>query len=405
MKYLFSMVISCFLIMALAGCWDNDDLTDKDLAKKDTGLTNASEAIFDIPDCISAYQKTKSRCSQDHNSKPDNPLEVFDPVRIYVGIADYAADLAREIIEYLSTHTLPDSFDEVVENGERIVITTPGGTVDGITYDKKIEVYTADNDKYFEINYMKTEIKGIVIIKPKVNDPTDVLTGVSIFFDGTDDIKVMDIDLTAVKPELVENGYLSHLLLHTTKDDNIITIEGGAQITDFMFGDDEDDGDTPIIEDHTYMIKAKADENSNLAVAHLGLPKSDVNVNEDLYNDYSISESFLDLFLRWVTLPENSDICDDIDSVLSTYDEEWDADTEHLQGAINAFHDEYPSITDNEFLFLLNLDNPVGFDSGGYDSNGDDLDPKFDDLKAGFNMDAEITPVDIGQVVIEFGVK
>lgn len=317
-------------------------------------------------------------------------------------VADASAAFVKEIIGELRTHTLPDSYDAIGENGERWVITTPGGTFDSVTYDKKIEIYTAGGEKYFEINYMKQEARGIVVGKPNVRNPTRLMTGVSIYFDGRAATKIMEVKVTAKKPEITIDGWLSHLHLYITKTDNIFTIEGGVQASDFVFNDDEWlASNTPIIENHTYMLKAKADEVANLAVAHLGFPLSSVTEKTDLYIDHSISNSFTELAYNWIVA--NSDVQTAVDTVLSPYSVTWDDNKDTFKTALDLYFIVNPGETDNEFYFLYGLDNPAGFDSNGYHSNGSSLDTKFNYLATGFTMDANISPADVAEITIDFG--
>lgn len=81
----------------------------------------------------------------------------------------------------------------------------------------------------------------------------------------------------------------------------------------------------------------------------------------------------------------------------------WYKSTENLKPAIDAYFAANPNETDKEFYFLLNLDNPVGFDSNGYNSNGSTLNQNFNSLNQGFDMNANISPLEISQIVISFG--
>jgi hypothetical protein len=394
-KFLIPILILAVASPGLLSCTLNIDLDE---------LAKAYGAIYALPSCVSVELGKVSKSGQS-TLKPSNQLEVFAPIRWYVFIADAGASFAKEIIGELRTHTLPDSYDAVGEDGERWVITTPGGTFDSVTYDKKIELYTVGGQKYFEINYMKNEARGIVVCKPNVKNPSRLITGASIYFDGRGDTKIMEVKLTAVEPEISIDGWLSHLHLYITKTDAIYTLEGGAQANEFVFNDD---GYNPFTQNRTYMIKAKADGDANLAVTYLGFPESTVSLKTNLYGTYYIAYCFRELFLEWVKAngPKGTSgtLYYNVDQELFSFNLNWDQDPTELKSAIESYVLEMGDAIGTDFFFLsLDLENPVGFDSNGYHSNGSTLDPKFDYLSTGFSMDASISASEIGSLVVDFG--
>jgi hypothetical protein len=94
----------------------------------------------------------------------------------------------------------------------------------------------------------------------------------------------------------------------------------------------------------------------------------------------------------------------DHDPYLGPYNLNWDQDPDQLKSAIEDYVTEMGDAAGTEFYFpSLDLENPVGFDSEGYHSNGSTLDPKFDYLNTGFTMDAGISASEIGAITADFG--
>ena len=403
MKKHFFIPFSVFISLLIFGCFNPSQ--SEEMKGPEEGLEAAYEMLFDLPTSIADSISIQDCRAYQRTHLPADARGIFEPVRMYMGVVREVMNLVKDVIQYLKSHKLPDNGEFISDTGERYVVKMPGGTIGGVQYDKQIEVWTADNKQYFEIHYMQREVKGVIIFKPDQNDFTDVITGVSIEYDGRYPSKKLVYKQTADAPEQSGiYGYLTHTYFNINREKDFIIIEGGAQATDFT----NRDPDVPneYRANHTYMIKAKTNRSKNLTVALIAFPKSDVSQKSNLYADLSLAQALRRMFLDWVALNGPKNQKDTfyyfIDQLLSPYNANWDVGTTDLKDAVDLYYAENPSHVDRVFYFLLGLDNPVGFDSRGYNSHGDNLAAKFQNMVNGFDLDSEISAYEISQIQIDF---
>jgi len=132
------------------------------------------------------------------------------------------------------------------------------------------------------------------------------------------------------------------------------------------------------------------------SLVNLYFPKVSV-TGMDLTN-YSIDKSFSTIVFDWVTLPGNTAFKGDLGSLGIRTDS-----AENLTADLMTFIDTYPEENGLDlFKFLLNLSNPIAYNTNGFVANGIDVEKSYTDLGDLTKLVFTMSPKELFELKIEF---
>lgn len=368
-----------------------------------------NDAIIDLPSSLAKTSGASRKVSRTADKDPvEITRELYDAVRGYVGFADELVNGEFGVKNIILTWR--DSIDW--KHVQSV------GSVDYEDPNIKLHAaYDAGTELHYQLilynpNHSKTEKalqvdfngdfetpKGIVYYYLDALDPAEHTnnTKILVSFFKNDSMRTLDIDVTMNAPTGEDDA--QHLRYKAIEKEGIVHVSGGSYHPNM---------DSILVDTvgHCYIFKAKADTVKNKAVVSLGLPPADFpGAGNEIFTTYGIGDLFANRILREIKTSADTGFqmlivksykdSMSIDSIFAKLDstktpsilERWNfwkslPDPSEIQNMtiedLKYFLELNKNISDakarrdfQQFMVVMNLEQPVYFDENGYAGNGD----------------------------------
>jgi hypothetical protein len=295
-------------------------------------------------------------------SRAGDTSNVFEPFRASLYFAQECVSLVDAIIETLNLYQIPDDGQFISDTNELIVISTD----ENRDYATMIEVYTGTEanpgEKYMQISYTKGSDCGETVFDVDLKEPGSDVDRIKISYDNTGANPLLTGWLTFNYND--SDPYVTYpfsLYFNGVKENDIVTIEGGVSYHYFFDNEEGAYSDTTTyVYEHVYMFKTMSDTVAERAIVHLYFPLKEITLSS--IEDWEISESMLSVLFDWLNMTGNSQLKTDLINFYG-YDE--------TKSGLYSLLDTHRGDEDLvDLIFILDLDNPIAYNSTGYVTNG-----------------------------------
>ena len=287
----------------------------------------------------------------DSGSRAPSEEDVFSPFRSSLEIADDILATVNGFIDEINANYVPDSYAGT--SGDYYLTIS---TEESRTYSKRLDFSEeVGTDPFLQINYTPGTTKGELYWK----DP-DALAGqptaLKVFYDASTAAPVLQGWLV-VYPETTQPSYPKNLYFKATKSGSKIMVEGGLAYHFTVEGNVDYSSDSES--DRVYMFKSYTDTTGEKAAVALYFPKDTVSTVTESHNvQSSIIESFYDFYI------DNS--VNDFTPILGQ-------DAADLAAFKSIVLSLDAASLGSDLAFLLDLENPIAYNTTGYVANGSPL--------------------------------
>ncbi len=217
---------------------------------------------------------------------------------------------------------------------------------------------------------------------------------VKLVYDGTDMAnETLDGYLTFKDPT-DDKMKAQSLYFNGVKKGDVVELTGGV-VYNYIFGDGDADIPDVYEANHAYMFTSISNVKEGKSLVNLFFPKA--SEESKVLTAYSIDRSFSENVWKWVKRPRNTGLQTVLDSIKINYET-----AENLTNGLKDFMATNPNATDLDSIkFLLNLSNPIAYDTKGFVANGT-LDKAYTDLGDLTKLTFTMTPKELFEMKIEF---
>jgi len=298
---LISLVALAFLI-GLSGCAKDDEEPEPE-------LTNPlGSALIDLPDCISTPDSIMAQQMQRAVEDSVTGAEIYENVRAYIGVADFATAIVRVLMNELAEVTIDYSGSFVGDGGDtfRVNFVTGDHEVYGHTYGFHLDFWNVNNEKLLEFDFSRDpDTKGVLMFRPAMIEPDSIIEDAELFY------AKISFDLTMTEYD----KWMEVVLVGIPSDDPIENLKLEAYLVGdklSLFGNSSHiqvsltDEDCEIPADRNYIFRGMADTTLNLGICEVGIPLSEVITIDNIFEDFAVTEVF-DSLLCVCFLPDSTD--------------------------------------------------------------------------------------------------
>ena len=301
--------------------------------------------------------------------------DVYEHLGVFIHVGESAAEIVEDIINGIRHHGVDKAMTITYESDEDMrvknVVIAEGAEFEGEAYEFVLTLTdaesegNADGGKGLQIFWNRSPIKGIALIKPynidRLHDADAGEAAFRIDYNSMGDVNydatmiVSIVDLTLEEPE-VDLYSMRTLKMFVGKRGSKIDVFGNSNHPNAQFFTN----DTGF----NWAFVASGDENSDLGMAEVGLPPSNLDETSRivLLEEYSIKNVFTDQI------------------------------TQVWPGIDQALLDEY----------LKNTEGPGYFNADGFVAGGVSPSAEWDALEARIELLSPYNPVEIGNLEITF---
>jgi hypothetical protein len=301
--------------------------------------------------------------------------DVYEHLGLFINVGESAADIVEEIINSIRRHQIDKAMTVTYESEEdqrvKNVVIVEGAEYEGEAYEFMLTMTDAESEsnvdggKGLQIFWNRNPVKGVALIKPynidRLHDADAGEAAFRIDYNSMGDtdyeatMMVSIADLTLEEPE-VDLYSMRSLKMFVGKRGSKIDVLGNSNHPNAQFFTN----DTGF----NWAFVASGDENSDLGIAEVGLPPSNLDETSRtvLLEEYSIKNVFTDQITQ---------VWPDIDQTML---------------------DEY----------LKNTAGPGYFNADGFVAGGTSPSAEWDALEARIEVLAPYNPVEIANLEIKF---
>ncbi len=267
---------------------------------KDKNEINAdivpSKFKVDIPSSISETSTNK-------NDDVLNGGQIYEHLRTFIAVGESSADIVQGIMgairEYELDQAMSFSYTSEEDGRTKEIVIVENSTFEGQNWEYQLTTTDEDGGKGLQVFWNNNPVKGISILNPyninrsETSDWSDENTMYRVDYSeaGTAYDAEMTVYISGLKlPETVteENKYaMETLKMFAGKKGDIVDVFGNSNHPNASFLEGTDSG-------FNWAFAASGNDVSNIAVAEVGLPPS--NLNEDsravILETYSINNVF-----------------------------------------------------------------------------------------------------------------
>jgi len=278
-------------------------------------------ALVDIPKCISnpdsfgyaSMMALRRACDSDSVTG----AEIYENVRVYIGVADFCAQLVGQMMTDLATIDVNFSgtFEDHEGNVFHVKFEIGNHSAHDTTFGYHLDMWDGYGGKLIEFDFLRNpDTRGVLVFRPLMINPETDTTDlrecyVRISFDVTtaeydkwmevsiagfpagDDLDNLKMEVYLIGDKLYLRGNSNHPLVSLTKHS----------------------AETPV--GRNYIFRAMADTTLNLGICEVGIPTNDVTTIDSIFELYAVTVVFDSLIhLCYPTAPDSL-----IDAWLETF--------------------------------------------------------------------------------------
>ena len=280
-----SLKLFFFFIAALLINSCNSVVTDPPKAEN---IIPLDSILIDIPSPLSNYVSNGKFSKID----PIDGGEIYEALRVYIGLAEESAELLREILKIIHNHNLSQlkNFSFVGDDGRTKEVTiVKNVSVNGIAWKYKMEIQNAGGNLGFQFFWNRTPFKALSVIDFYEMDNIEHqnLSGMKmeIKADGhgvASFQRQMEISLDNIPKQAGDENYLNKLKMRVTDFGDLVEIIGNSNHPDMILID------STQAPGKSYSFGARGSKSMDIGIANLALPPSNLTTLQNLFLNYSL---------------------------------------------------------------------------------------------------------------------
>lgn len=270
-------------VMILSGCKkddENSNSTDNNLPAK---------IAIDLPTSISVEQ-TPAKSATTQDTIKGN--EIYNHLRTFIWVGESAAKIVEDIIIALRKYNINKPMDLYFTSNDdartkRLVV------VEDQSYQNKNYKFeltmtdSASNATAMQIYWNTDPVEGIAILDAYEINHNELRTGTKFvisYGEGTISPYEKHMEVSVIGWPVIGVYGLDNLKMFVGKQGDILDIWGNSNHPHAVFIDHN------VKSGFNYAFAARVDQVKNISVVNLALPQSDVNTNEGIFINYSITK-------------------------------------------------------------------------------------------------------------------
>ncbi|MBU0934007.1 MAG: hypothetical protein KKC64_00190, partial [Spirochaetes bacterium] len=298
-----------------------------------------------------------------------NDVQVFEPFRASLDIAQAVLDEVYNIIETISANPIPDDLETTSDNGTRIVVTYSENRL----YKKHINIYKDQtaSEAYLIIAYNKNVIKGQIYYNnaasPTPESGAEKIAELLVNYDESATAPVLEL-MADLQAGTAGNIFATSIYYKGTYSGSVTQVAGGVGYNYVFDAEDPITYEDVYEANHVYMFRAAVDPDSADSKARVELYFPLATSTADPTAAEDIGASFTTLVHTWVNEPNNAEM----ETILTNNGINCDGTPEEFKADLLAWQTATPTGGDlDSLLFLLDLSNPIAYNDIGYVAHGD----------------------------------
>lgn len=325
----------------------------------------------DIPNSISHSSSSRSISENEDTILGE---DIYEHMGTFIYVGEQSAEIVQDIIRAISRHNIEETMTFSYESDEddrtKDVVVEENVSFEGVDYAMKLTLSDAgrasedDEGKAIQVFWNTNPVEGVAILKPSninINDTEDADAIFKIEYSeagnlGYEKHMIVSIADLSVESPLVDPYSMSDLKMFVGKSGEIVDVYGNSNHPNASFFTQESG--------FNWAFVASAHEESDIAIAEVGLPSSQEESSERsvLLNENSIKNVFTNqISATWPNLP---------------------------QAEIDAY--------------LANTDGPAYFDDQGFIAAGVSPNGQYVDLTSRITSLTPYVPKSIANLIIDF---
>ncbi|MEQ9467645.1 MAG: hypothetical protein RLN88_09545 [Ekhidna sp.] len=252
----------------------------------------------DIPSSISSNTGSLNGRTTGDDDGIIEGNEIYESLRYFIHLGEESAEvveLTLQIGAVLGANNITSFTFEGDDDGRtKRIDLTDEVTRGGVSYEFEMTMVDTENeDMALQVLWNTNPVSGVAILKPYNLDRTDqeVVESAILRIDYTEDHATyeaaMTVSISGV--EAIDNGDIDNMKMFVGRNGDIVDVMGNSNHPNISIIDPDFEGG------RNYAFVARGDESTDLGVANLWLPPSDVTTNDftagDEYSVYAVLEA------------------------------------------------------------------------------------------------------------------
>ena len=372
MKTRISIILITVILLSFTSCIE-------DFQKRKTNSFVPNRFKVEIPTSLSQKEKKGFLKSTTVSDDTLQGGEIYGLLKHFIAIGNFAAIFTENILNEIDKHNVQD-FIFLTYNGDedgrlKELLVEPNTTFEGKTWEYSLTVVDAeskgakDGGIAMQIFWTPGEIvDGISILKPyNINRNEEGITPETMYRVDYSELstssydKTMSVAITNMKNNDGDKYWIDNLKIFVGEKDGIVDLFGNSNHPDANFFTDETG--------FNWAFVASCHRENDIAVAEVGLPKSDLNSDSrsTILKDYSVKNVLTQQVTDWLY-------------------EEWSVIPT-------------PELIDS---YLQNAVAPGYFDTNGFIQGGEAPNGDYSELERNIQNLSPYNPLSISTLTIEF---